>query len=128
MPKFIEVRKLAAVDMLWMGPPVLRVEYAVGVLAPRALGALTLRSNSHPSITSPWQVGPGAWLVANAANYILLFTYALLIARSGAVRAEGEPELPHVRRYGVQQPIILIQSLVVLLTVARERRRRHPMS
>jgi hypothetical protein len=67
------------------------------------------------------------WLISIAANYLPLFLYAVSIARAGTVKAEGEPELPHARRYGVQQVIILIPFLVVAIAIVQERRRRKPV-
>lgn len=124
MPRLIEIRKLAALDMAWLGPKVIVAEYALGIILPLALGIFTL----HPALSSPdrlnWQTIFGIWLVAIAANYVPLFLYALSIARAGTVNAEGEPERPHARRYGVQQVIILVPFLVVVVASIQERRRR----
>ena len=53
MPKVIEIRKLAAVDMAWLGRRLILTEYALGVILPLALGALS----SVPA--SPSQGCPG---------------------------------------------------------------------
>ena len=110
--------------MAWLGPRVIVAEYACGIILPLALGVLKL----HSTFSSPnwlnWQTILGMWLVSIAANYVPLFLYALSIARAGTVKAEGEPELPHARRYGVQQVIILIPFLVAAIAVVQERRRR----
>ena len=112
--------------MAWLGPKVIVAEYAFGVILPLALGVFTL----HRTFSSPnwlnWQTFFGMWLISIAANYLPLFLYALSIARAGTVKAEGEPERPHARRYGVQQVIILIPFLVVIIAVIQERRRRKP--
>jgi hypothetical protein len=42
--RVIEVRKLAALDMAWLGTRVVLAEYALGVVSPAALGALSLGS------------------------------------------------------------------------------------
>jgi hypothetical protein len=127
VPKLIEIRKLAAVDMAWLGPKVIVAEYAFGIILPLALGVFTLRS----SFSSPnWltrQTILGMWLISIAANYAPLLLYAVAIARAGTVKAEGEPELSNARRYGAQQVIILIPFLVVAVAVVQERRRRKPM-
>jgi len=124
MPKLIEIRKLAAVDMAWLGPKVIVAEYACGVVLPLALGAFTLRSTLSSPKPLNWQTFLGLWLVSIAANYVPLFLYALSIARAGTTKAEGEPERAHARRYGVQQVMILIPFLVVVVAVIQERRRR----
>jgi hypothetical protein len=126
VPKLIEIRKLAAVDLAWLGPKVIVTEYACGIVLPLALGVFTL----HPCLSSPnplnWQTVLGMWLVSIAANYAPLFLYALFIANAGTAKSESEPELPHARRYGVQQVIILVPFLVVVIAVLQERRRRKP--
>jgi hypothetical protein len=126
MPKLIEIRKLAAVDMAWLGPKVIVAEYAFGILLPLALGVFTLHSTLSSANWLNWQTFLGVWLVSIAVNYVPLFLYALSIARAGTVKAEGEPELPHARRYGIQQIIILVPFLVLALAVVQERRQRKP--
>lgn len=126
MPKLIEIRKLAAVDMAWLGPKVILAEYAFGVVLPLALGAFTLRTTLSSPDWLNWQTALGMWLVSIGANYAPLFLYALSIARAGTTKAEGEPERRHARRYGVQQVIILIPFLVVVIAIVQEGRRREP--
>lgn len=128
MPKIIEVRKLAAVDMVWLGTRVVVAEYALGVVLPLALGVLSLRSGLATPGYSTWQVALSAWLVAISINYVPLFLFAVSMARSGTVMAIGTPELKHARRYGFQQVIILVPLLVVILAIAQELRRRNAPS
>jgi hypothetical protein len=125
MPRLIEIRKLAAIDMAWLGPKVILAEYAFGVLLPLALGMITLYSTLSSSNPFTWQTILGAWLISIAANYVPLFFYALSIARAGTLKIEGEPELRHARRYGVQQVIILIPFLVMVIAFIQERKRRN---
>jgi hypothetical protein len=69
-----------------------------------------------------WEVVLGVWPVTIAMNYIPLFIFALLIARAGTAREEGQPEIVHAKRYGVQQVIILVPFLVVALALMQEGR------
>jgi hypothetical protein len=119
----IEIRKLAAIDMAWLGARVIVAEYALGVILPLGLGMVSIRSAIMGSVKGPWPPALGIWLVGIAVNYIPLLIYALLIARAGTAREEGGPELSHARRYGVQQVIILIPLVVAILALAQERRR-----
>lgn len=118
----INIRKLAAVDMVWLGARVILAEYALGVLLPFILGMLSIRSGLFRPVHSTWQILMGIWLVSIAVNYIPLFTYALLIAKGGTVKEEGQPELAHAKRYGLQQVIILVPFLVVILSLLQEAR------
>ena len=84
---FIEVRKLAAVDMVLHGTRVIVAEFAIGVLLLLAVGLVSLRVGLDQSLDwSNWQAVFGIWLVAIAANYVPLFLYALAIARAGTVQ------------------------------------------
>ncbi len=122
----IEIRKLAAVDLAWLGARIIVGEYALGIVLPLALGCLSLRAGF--ALPDVWnrQTVFGVWLVAIAANYVPLFLYALSIARTGSVQAEGLPEIKNARRYGVQQVMILVPLAVVILAVWQERRRGFP--
>jgi hypothetical protein len=72
----IEVRKLAAVDMVWLGTRIVVAEYALGVVLPLALGlvSLVMGLSQQPDLAN-WQVVFGIWLVTIAANYVPLFLY-----------------------------------------------------
>ena len=117
----ISIRKLAAVDMAWLGKKVILAEYAIGILLPLVIGLLSLRSAFVGPFRPFWQTAFGAWLVSIAANYIPLFVYALQIARHGSVEEEGKTELKQARRYGLQQIIILVPFLVVAVALIQER-------
>jgi hypothetical protein len=122
--QLINVRKLAAVDMAWLGSRVIVAEYALGVLLPLALGILSVgRGLGEPEPVNR-QVVFGIWLVTIAANYVPLFLYALAIACAGTVQVEGQPELKRARRYGIQQVMILVPLFVVGLALIQERGRR----
>ncbi len=119
----INIRKLAAVDMAWLGPRVILVEYALGIILPTVLGLLSLRAGWFGLVRSNWEGVTGLWLLGIAVNYVPLFIYAILIARGGTVKQEGQPELAHARRYGLQQVIIFVPLLVAMVALIQERRR-----
>ncbi len=120
----INIRKLAAVDMVWLGPRVIIAEYALGVVLPLSLGLFSIRLGFPGYVKSGWETAVGFWLVSIGLNYIPLFIYAVLIARGGTVKEEGQAELAHARRYGTQQVIILIPFFVVILALVQEYHRR----
>jgi len=122
MARVIRIRKLAAVDMLWLGGRVVVAEYALGVVLPLGLGLLSLRMGlSQPGGPVNRLVGFGLWLAGIAANYVPLLLYAVAIARAGTVEQEGRPEMTDARRYGVQQAMILVPLLVVAVALLQER-------
>ena len=104
----IKIRKLVAVDMAWLGARLILAEYALGIVLPLALGILSVRAGWFSAVRWGWGTILGLWLIGIAANYIPLFVYAVLIARAGTVKAEGQPEL--------------VPVLVVILAIAQESR------
>jgi hypothetical protein len=119
----INIRKLAAVDMVAHGTWVIAAEFALGIVLPLFFGVISIHAGLSSFVPIGWEVVLGFWRASIAANYIPLFFYAILIARGGTVREEGEPELAHAKRYGVQQLVILIPFLVVILALLQEGRR-----
>ena len=126
MGQLIDMRKLVALDMVLHGRLFILTEFAVGVLLGLGLGGFFLWTSlsSSPSILQMFLVLLGLWSCGIAANYTPLFLYAVSIAKSGTVKAEGEPELPQVRRYNIQQFIIFVPFLVAIVALAQERSRR----
>lgn len=121
----INVRKLAALDMAWLGPRVIVAEYALGVILPLTLGLLSIRAGLLGPVQVGWEAVLGVWLVTIAVNYAPLLIYAVLIAQAGTAKEEAKAEIAHAKRYGVQQVIILVPLLVVVLALIQEGRRRH---
>ena len=121
----IEVRKLAALDMAWLGTRLVLAEYALGVVLPAALGTLFLGLGlaRHAQLYH-WLVLGGIWLLTIAANYVPLFLYAVVLARAGTVQEEAQAARPHIRRYVLQQALILVPLSVLALSVAQEQGRR----
>jgi hypothetical protein len=116
----IEVRKLAAVDMVWLGTRAVVAEYALGVVLPALLGLVSLRAATEQPDLYNWQLISGIWLLAIAANYVPLFLYAVSMARAGTAQALGLPELRRAKQYGTQQVIILIPFFMLALSVVQE--------
>ena len=121
----IEVRKLAALDMAWLGTRLVLAEFALGVVLPAALGTLFLGLGlaRHAELYH-WLVLGGIWLLTIAANYVPLFLYAVVLARAGTVQEEAQAARPHIRRYVLQQALILVPLSVLALSVAQELGRR----
>ncbi len=117
----INIRKLAALDMALHGARLILAEFALGIVFPLILALLSLRSGQA---RLGWQPALGIWLVGIAVNYIPLFIYAVLIARAGTAREEGQPEIAHVWRYSVQQLVLLVPFVVAVIALVQEYRQR----
>ena len=109
--------------MVGLGTRIIVAEYAIGIALPLILGLLSFRAGLSDESPVWWQIVLGIWLIGIAANYLPLFIYAVLIARGGTVKEEGQPELVRAKRYGTQQVIILVPFLVVVLALGQEARR-----
>jgi hypothetical protein len=95
-------------------------EFALGIALPLVLGLFSIRAGLFAGAPSWWETALGLWLVGIAANYVPLLIYAVAIARGRTVKQEGQSELAQVKRYGIQQMIILIPFLVVVLALVQE--------
>ena len=83
----INVRKLAAIDLHFLGPKVILAEFGLGVPIMLALGILSLRVGllrTH----AIWQIVLGVYLLLLAVNYIPMLWCAIDIARRGTAAAE----------------------------------------
>src|ERR1035438_6175939 len=88
----INVRKLAAIDLHFLGPKVILAEFGLGVPIMLALGILSLRVGllrTH----AIWQIVLGVYLLLLAVNYIPMLWCAIDIARRGTAAAELGDEL-----------------------------------
>ncbi len=104
------------------GARVIMAEFALGIALPLMLGLLSIRPAMIGLVQPGWATVLGLWLVGIAANYVPLLIYAIAIARGGTAQQEGQPELAQVKRYGIQQMIILIPFLVVVVALVQENR------
>ena len=86
------LRKLAAIDVVFLGYTAVVVEYACGVLLSLALGIFVLL-RSH----SAWQAALGGYLICLGINYVPMLVYALSIADKHAAREELGGELAETR-------------------------------
>jgi hypothetical protein len=120
----INIRKLAAVDMAWLGAKIIIPEYVLGILGPFVLGVISIRSGLSIQTPISWVTVLGIWLVSIGVNYIPLFIYAVIIARAGTVKEEGGPEIVNAKRYGVQQAMILVPFLVAIIAIVQEQSKR----
>jgi hypothetical protein len=121
------IRKLAALDIVFLGFKVVFAEYLCGVLLYIVLGVFVLlRTNSV------YQIVLGAYLIFLGINYIPMFLYALSIANREKARAEIADELTNRReamsRYRRVSLLLLVPLLVPIVALAQGRRfaRAHP--
>ena len=113
--RFINVRKLVSLDITLHGPRFIMAEYGIGTPGVLALGLLVAKTG--PLIL-------GLYLMATGANYVPLLAYAILAVRSGTARQDVDDDLSrdkhYVRRYSVQQLLILVPFAIVALAAIQK--------
>ena len=117
------LRKLAAIDIYFLGHAVVFVEYACGVLLPISLGVFAL-VRSH----SVWQSGLGVYLACLGINYLPMFSHMISIANKKNAQAELGDELIDKKKamvkYRRRSLFLLVPLLPPLLSLIGPRRAR----
>ena len=123
----LNVRKLAALDIHFLGPALIVTEFALGVVGPFVLGVLTFRT----ALRHGWPLGLtifGAYLLTLGVNYIPLLLHAVSLVRSGSASDEIAHELSDRRaafaKYRRQSLYLLLPFVVPLMAIVQQRKRR----
>ncbi len=112
----LNVRKLVALDMVFLGTRVIVAEYAAGVVLCAGIGILSLRKGV---------LALGIPLLWIALNYVPLFLHSVDLARRGTARQEVALELADARAarsYSWRQLWILVPFAVVALALVQRLR------
>ena len=122
---FINVRKLAALDIVFHGSRLILAEFALGLVLCATLGLWSFLSPIH----SPFKAIIGCFLLWVALNYVPLLLYAISIVGRKSAQQEVAFELAHKdaysRKYTLQTTILLLVPLVLpVLSVYQEMHRR----
>ena len=116
----VNLRKLAAIDIAFLGSKIVIAEFAAGVAFCVALGAfIALRAHSAS------QIALAIYFILLGINYVPLFFYAVAITRARSARSELGDELDDQRRamakYRRQSLLLLIPLLAPILALMQER-------
>jgi hypothetical protein len=121
--RFMEVRKLAALDLVFHGPRFVLVEFFGALLLAAGLGALSLRAGLTGQHVVAWRVVLGVYLGGIGLNYLPLAVHAVLLIRSGDARRVVATELEDAGRsrrlYSAQQALLLVPLAVAALALAQ---------
>jgi uncharacterized protein YybS (DUF2232 family) len=122
----MNVGRLVELDMAFLGPRVIIVEFAAGVAGGLALGVFSLAyaARVHAGIAS-WLVAVGVELVAIGINYVPLLAEAMRRRKDevgrAATKAAVRDDPAEARSYGLRQAWILIPGAVVVFALAGRR-------
>jgi hypothetical protein len=117
---WVNFRKLAAIDIAFLGPKLVIAEFAGGVLICGVLGMFVLFQGG--SFT---QLVLGVYLIALAINYVPMLIYAISLTRDNGARMELGQELNDksrlVVKYRRQSLLLLVPLLVPILALKQKR-------
>lgn len=114
----VNFRKLAAIDVAFLGPKFIIAEFAFGLLFSVALGIFALLRAG-----SIWGITVGAYLVSLGLNYIPMLAYALAIGNRKKARLELGDELEETRaamsKYRRQSLLLLAPLAVPIIAMLK---------
>jgi uncharacterized membrane protein len=125
---FINIRKLAALDIIWHGSKLILAEFLLTVGLGGALAVLSLsffiRTSAHPLFTLILSLV----FLGVALNYVPLLLYALHFAKHQNAELEVAIELAHkeryARKYQLQSLLLFVPFVVSILTIVQEWQKR----
>ena len=116
----INVRRLAAVDLRFLGAKLIISEFTLGVVGPPAFGVFTLLK-SHSIGMNLF----GVYLISLGLNYVPLMLHAISIVRLGSAQAEVEQEsisrAELFRKYRRQSMWLLVSMVVPIVALQQQR-------
>lgn len=120
----MNIRKLAALDIVFHGPRLILAEFAAAVMLGCGLGILQFLLFFH-NPGHPFPVGlMGLFFSCIALNYLPLLLYAIAIARSRSAAQEVAFELEHkemyTRKYTLQSLWLLLPLVVPVMAIFQE--------
>ncbi len=124
----INIRKLAALDIVFHGPILILAEFFLAVVLCGLFGAFSLfaffRNPDHPLFMAI----TGFFLSWLAVNYVPLLLYAISIVRGKSAQVEVAFELEHkdfyARKYTLQSLLLVLPLIIPVLAIAQEVRKR----
>lgn len=131
-PRLINVRKLVALDLVLHGPWFILAEFGIAVALGGALGIFLIYAGMFSSQgRSPFAIILGIYTLLLGINYVPLLLHAIDLARHRTARDEVAYELTHkdyfVRKYSVQQFLVLVPLALPILDIRQEAQRRARM-
>jgi hypothetical protein len=126
--RFINVKKLVALDIVTHGHWIILAEFAFGVFVSGAIGIFSLCS-FFSNTNSALLVGIiGVVLLWISLNYVPMLLYTISIMRHKNVSKEVARELEsgdiHTRKYAFQSLFLILPLIVPILAICQEVQKR----
>ncbi|GCF10992.1 hypothetical protein [Dictyobacter arantiisoli] len=125
----INIRKLAALDLVFHGSRLVLAEFAIAVIVCGSIGIFNLFAFFRNPNHSLFTLIIGLILCWIGLNYVPLLLYAISIVRGKSAQQEVAFELEHkeiyARKYTLQSMWLLLLTLVIpILSLMQERQKR----
>jgi hypothetical protein len=116
----VNLRRLPAIDITFLGYKFVLAEYAIGVFFSAALGLFVLlRGHSF------WQICLGIYLICPGTNYMPMLAYTVSLANKDGARAKLGDELTDkagaMAKYRRQSLLLLVPIVVPILALTHRR-------
>ena len=121
----VNVRKLAAIDLLFLGRRIILAEFGIGVFGSLTLGVMSAWQGTH-RFHSAWMLLFGIYLVFVGLNYVPLLLHAIDMSRKGSAQQEIADEFENKHKtFGKyrRQSLWLLVPLVVPIFAILQRNR-----
>jgi hypothetical protein len=130
--RFINIRKLAALDITFHGPRLILAEFGLTAVGLLAFGVYLLRLGLSQDLSrATSSVLFGAYVLLLGLNYVPLLIYAVKIVRGRSAELEVGYELGHreeyVRKHGLQSLLLFVPLAVLGLAIWQGLRREQPL-
>jgi hypothetical protein len=126
--KFINIRKLAALDIVFHGARLILAEFIVAVVFCGFFGAFTFFAFFRNPDHSLFEVSIGFVLSWIAINYVPLLLYTISIVKRKSAELEVAFELEHkdfyARKYTLQSLLLVLPLVVPILAISQELQKR----
>ena len=119
----LNVRKLAAIDLQFLGAKLILTEFGLGVVGSAVLGVITVRAGMQ-RFHSRQVIAFGGYLVLLGINYIPLLLHALNMLREGSAPQELGGELGDkraaFRKYRRRSLFLLLPLIIPIAAIVQE--------
>ena len=115
--RFVNIRKLVALDILLHGRPFILVEFSLGSALLFGLGFQQIAVGLAGTYVS---LVVGFYLALTGVDYLLFLVYAVIISRKNSAEDEAESELQNKSKYNRQQFLVFVPLLLLVIGLKQE--------
>ena len=126
----INIRKLAALDIVFHGVKLILAEFILAVIVCGGVGVISFVNYFHSATRAIFTLVESLFFLWTTLNYLILLLYAIRIVWAKSAEREVAYELEHQdvygRKYTVQSVILFLPLIVPILAIYQELQQRRP--